>query len=76
MALKLQCRVTKPGSRTTSKDETRKRLTHAIEAYEQAEGLLSITQAVKLYVVSKAINGRRDQVFYDISQRKLTLEEE
>ena len=76
-----QFRVTKPGSYITSKDETRKRLNHAIQLYEQAEGSLSITQAAKLCAVSKAtlyrrINGCRDQVSYGISQRKLTPEEE
>ena len=65
MAPNRQFRVTKPGSRTTSKDETRERLNHAIQVYEQAEGSLSITQAAKLCAVSKAtlyrrINGRRD----------------
>lgn len=46
MAPNRQFRVTKPGARTTPKDETRERLTHAIQLYEQAEGL-SITQAAK-----------------------------
>ena len=81
MAPNRQFCVTKPGSRSASKDETRERLNHAIQAYEQAEGSLSITQAAKLCAVSKAtlycrINGRCDQVSYGISQRKLTLEAE
>ena len=67
-----QFRVTKPESRITLKNETKERLNHAIPL---------ITQAVKLYVVSKAtlyrrINGRRDQVLYGISQQKLIPEEE
>ena len=81
MAPNLQFRVTKPGSHTTSRNEARERLNDAIKAYEQAEGSLSITQAARLYVVSKAtlyrrINGRRDQVSYGISKRRLTPEEE
>ena len=81
MAPQRQFRVSKPGSRINSRDETRERLNHAIQLYEQAEGSLSITQAAKLCAVSKAtlyrrINGRRDQVSYGISQRKLTPEEE
>ena len=81
MAPNRQFCVTKPGSRSASKDETRERLNHAIQAYEQAEGSLSITQAAKLCAVSKAtlycrINGRCDQASYGISQRKLTLEAE
>ena len=80
MAPQRQFRVTKPGSRITSKDETRERLNYAIQLYEQAEESLSITQAAKLCAVSKAtlyrrINGHRDQVSYGISQRKLTSEE-
>ncbi len=81
MTSKRQFRVTKPGSRITSKDETRECLNHTIHLYEQAEGSLSITQAAKLYAVLKAtlyrkINGRCDQVSYSISQRKLIPEEE
>ena len=61
MAPNLQFRVTKPGSRTSSKDKTRER------AYNQVEGLLSITQGARLYVASKTtlyrkINSCRDQV--------------
>ena len=69
MAPNLQFRVTKPRSRTTSREEARERLNDAIKAYQ---GLLSITQAARLYVVSKVtfylrINSRRDQVSYRIS---------
>ena len=81
MAPNRQFRVTKPGSRITSKDETRERLNHAIQVYKQAEGSLSITQAAKERAVLKAtlyrrINGHCDQIWYGISQQKLTLEEE
>ncbi len=81
MAPNLQFRVTKPRSCTTSREEARERLNDAIKAYEQAEGSLSITQAAKLYVVSKAtlyrrINGRRDQVSCEIVKRRMTPEEE
>ncbi len=81
MAPNLQFRVTKPESRITSKEEARERLNDAIKAYEQAEGSLSIMQARRLYVVSKAtlyrrIYGRSDQLSYEISKRRLTLEEE
>ena len=81
MAPSLQFRVTKPGSRITSKDEARKRLNDAIKAYENAKRSLSITQAAYVYVVSKAtlyckINGHRDQVSYGISKQRLTPEEE
>ena len=53
----------------------------AIQAYEQAEGSLSITQAARLHVVSKVtlyrwINGRRDQVSYGITKQRLTPEGE
>ena len=69
MAPNLQFRVTKPKPRTILKDEARDRLNDAIQAFKQAEGSLSITQAARLYVVSKAtlyrrINGLRDQVSY------------
>lgn len=61
-------RVKKSESRTTSKDESRERLKDAAKAYEEAEGSLSITQAARLYVVSKTtlyhrIQGRQDQRF-------------
>lgn len=68
-------------SRTTPKNEARDRLNDAIQAYDQAEVSLSITQATRLHVVSKAtlyrkINGRRDQVLYGISKQRLTTEDE
>lgn len=74
-------RVTKPGSGNSSRDEARERLKHAVESYEKAEGSLSITQAAKLYAVSKTtlyhrINGRREQSLYGDSRQRLTLEEE
>ena len=66
---------------STSREEARERLNDAVKAYDQAEGLLSITQAARLYVVSKAtlyrrINGRRDQASYGILKQRLTPEEE
>ena len=81
MAPNLQFRITKPKYRITSKDKARKRLNNAVKAYKNAERLLSITQAAYLYAVSKAtsyrrINGRRDQVLYEISKQRLTSEEE
>ncbi len=81
MALNLQFRVTKPGSRITSKDEAGKRLNDAVKAYEDAEGSLSITQAAYVYAVSKAtlycrINSCRNQGSYGISKQRLTPEEE
>ena len=73
MAHSQQVRVTKSGSRTTSKDENRERLKDAVKAYEEAEGSLSITQAARLYVVSKTtlyhrIYGRQDQLSYAVSK--------
>lgn len=47
--------ITKLGSYTTLKDEAKDRLKEAIQAYEEGEGLLSILQAVKLYVIPKTI---------------------
>ena len=46
-----------------SRDEARDRLKEAVQAYEEGEGSLSISQAARLYVVSKTtmynrINGR------------------
>ena len=81
MAPNLQFRITKPGSRITSKDEARKRLNDEVKPYEDAEESLSITQAAYVYAVSKAklyrrINGRRDQVSYRILKQKVTPEEE
>ncbi len=81
MAPNLQFCVTKPGSHTSSSNEARASLNDAIKAYQQDEELLSITQAARLYVVSKAtlyrkINGRRDQILYRISKRRLTTEKE
>ena len=66
-------RVTKPGSRTTSRDEARDRLKEAVQAYEEGEGSLSISQAARLYVVSKTtlynrIHGRRDQASYGVTK--------
>lgn len=74
-------RVTKSGSRTTSKDESRERLKDAVKAYVEAKGSLSITQAARLYMVSKttlyhSIQGRRDQLSYAFSKQRLTPEEE
>ena len=81
MASSQQFRVTKSGLRTTLKDEARQRLQQAVQAYEEAEGGLSITQAAWLHAVSKTtlyhrINGRRDQVSYITSKQRLTPEEE
>ena len=74
-------RVTKPGSRTTSKVEARDRLKEAVQAYEEGKGLLCILQAARLYVVSKTtlynrIHGRRDQALYGVTKQRLTLKEE
>ncbi len=74
-------RVTKPRSRTTSRDEARDHLKEAVQAYEEGEGSLSILQAAKLYVVSKTtlynrIYGRRDQASYGITKQRLTSEKE
>lgn len=74
-------RVTKPGSRTISRDEARDRLKEAVQAYEEGEGSLSISQAVRLYGVSKTtlyngIHGRRDQASYGVTKQRLTPEEE
>ena len=81
MAPNQQFRVIKSRSRTSTKEEARERLNDAIQAYKQAGGSLSITQAARLYVVSKAtlyrrINGRRDQVLYGVTKQRLTPEEE
>ena len=74
-------RVTKPRSRTTSRDEARDSLKEAVQAYEKGEGSLSISQADKLYDVSKTtlynrIHGRRDQASYGVTKQRLTPEEE
>lgn len=73
-------RAAKPGSGTSSRDEARERLKHAVEVYEQSEGSLTITQAAKLYAVSKTtlyhrINGRREQALSGLSRQRLTAEE-
>ena len=74
-------RITKPGSRTTSRDEARDRLKEAVQAYEEGERSLSILQAARLYVVSKTtlynrIYGRRDQALYGVTKQRLTPKEE
>lgn len=74
-------RVTKLGSCTISRDEARDRLKEAVQAYEEGEGSLSISQAARLYVVSKTtlynrIHGRQDQALYGITKQRLTSEEE
>ena len=81
MAQKLPYQVTKLESSVTSRDANRDRLQQAVEAVTNAEGLLFITHAAKLYGVSKTIlyhrmNGRRDQLSYDVSKWKLTPKEE
>ncbi len=81
MAPSQQFRVSKSRLQATLKDEARQRLQQAVEAYEEAEGALSITQATCIYAVSKTtlynrINGRRDQVSYITSKQRLTPEEE
>lgn len=73
--------IVKWGSWTTSKKENRELLKDAVNAYEEAEGWLSISQAAKLYVVSKTalyhrLQGRRDQLSYAVSKQRLTPEEE
>ena len=77
MAPSQQFRVTKSRLHTTSKDEAKQRLQQAVQAYEEAEGALSITQAAWLHAVSKTtlynrINGRSDQVSYITSKQRLT----
>ncbi len=74
MASSQQFRVTKSGLRTPLKDEARQRLQQSIQAYEEAEGELSTTQAACFYAVSKTmlyhkINGCRDQVSYITSKQ-------
>ncbi len=81
MARKSPYRVTKPGSSVTSRDANRDRLQRAVEAVTNAEGLLSITHAAKLYGVSKKtlyhrINGRRDQLSHGVSKQRWTPEED
>ena len=81
MAPNLQFRITKSRSRSTSREEAGERLNNAVKTYDQAGGSLSITQVVRLYVISKAtlycrINGRHSQALYGISKQKLTPEEE
>ncbi len=81
IAPNLQFCVTKLRSHTTLRNKARKRLNGEIKAYDQAEELLSISQAVKLYMVSKAtlysrINGRRNQVSYRISKQRLASEQD
>ncbi len=74
-------RVTKPGSGTISRDEARDRLKEAVQAYEEGEGSLSISQAARLYAVSKTtlynrVNRRRAQASYGVTKQRLTPEEE
>ena len=74
-------RVTKPEAGTTSTDEARARLKEVVQAYKEGEGSLSISQAARLYVVSKTtlynrINRCRGQALYGVTKQKLTLEEE
>ena len=73
--------VIKPGSCITLRDEARNRLKEAIQAYKEGEGLLSILQAAKLYVVLKTtlynkIYRRQNQALYGVIKQRLTLEEE
>ncbi len=56
---------------TISRDEARERLKEAVQVYKEGENLLSISQAARLYVVSKTIlynkiNRRRDQASYGV----------
>ena len=81
MAPPRQFRVTKSGWYTASKDEVRERLKEAVQVYEEAEGSLSISEAARLYAVSKTtlyhrIKGRQDQLSYAVSKQRLTPEEE
>ena len=81
MVSNLQFDITKPRSRPTLRKEARELLNDTMKAYDQAGGLLSITQAVRLYVISKVtlycrINGHCNQVLYSILKQRLTSEEE
>ncbi len=74
-------RITKPESRTSSREEARDCSKEAVQAYEDREVLLSILQAARLYVVSKTtlynrIHGRRGQASYGVTKQRLTPEEE
>lgn len=74
-------RVTKPGSGTNLSGEAKDCLKEAVQAYEEGEGSLSISQAERLYVVSKTtlynrINGRRDQASYGVTNQILNSKEE
>ena len=74
-----QFQVSKLQLQATLKDETRQYLQQAVETYEEAEGALSITQAVGIYKVSKItlynkINSHRNQVLYITSKQRLTPE--
>ena len=77
MAPSQQFRVSKSRLQDTLKDEARQRLQRAVQAYEEAEGALSITQAAWLHALSKTtlfnrINGRREQVSYITLKQRLT----
>ncbi len=81
MAPSQQFRFSKLRLQATLKDEVRQRLQQAVEAYEEVEEALSITQAACIYAVSKTtlynrINGCRDQILYITSKQWLTPEEE
>ena len=81
MAPPRQFRVTKSGWYTASKDEVKERLKEAVQVYEEAEGSLSISEAARLYAISKTtlyhrIKGRQDQLSYAVSKQRLTPEEE
>lgn len=45
--------IIKPRSYITSRDKTRNHLKKAVQVYEEGEGLLSILQAARLYIVLK-----------------------
>ena len=53
MSQKLPYQVTKPRSSVTSRDTNRNCLQQVVKTFTNAEGLLSITHAAKLYGVSK-----------------------
>lgn len=65
MAPNLRFCVTNLGFGNSSRNKAREHWKYTIEGYEQAEGLLSIIQAARLYIISKTIlyhriNGRNN----------------
>ena len=65
-------RVTKSGPGTTSRDEARDHLKKVVQAYEEGERSLSISQTARLYVVLKTTLYNRKRIL--ISEEEEPIE--